>query len=60
MTIMVLLQRTIYKLAMGLPIALPFEETAAELEPYQDSITEKISYMITKAQSGEIRFQKDV
>ncbi|XP_074525154.1 vitellogenin-2-like [Halichoeres trimaculatus] len=46
-------KRTIYKLAMGLPIALPFEETAAELEAYQDNIAEKISYMITKAHSAE-------
>ncbi|XP_034529933.1 vitellogenin 2 [Notolabrus celidotus] len=46
-------KRTIYKLDIGLPIALPFEDTAAELEAYPNNIAGKISYMITKAHSAE-------
>uniref|UniRef100_A0A3Q3GPF5 Vitellogenin-like n=1 Tax=Labrus bergylta TaxID=56723 RepID=A0A3Q3GPF5_9LABR len=43
--------RTMYKLAIALPISLPFGDTAAELESYQSNWADKISYMVTKAHS---------
>ncbi|XP_060889626.1 vitellogenin 2 [Labrus mixtus] len=46
-------KRTMYKLAIALPISLPFGDTAAELEFYQSNWADKISYMITKAHSAE-------
>lgn len=48
-----ILQRTIYKLGVSLPVALPLGNTAAELEQYQDDWAGKISYMFTKANAGE-------
>ncbi|TNN69111.1 Vitellogenin-2 [Liparis tanakae] len=39
-------------LGVSLPICLPIGETAAELEPYQDNLADKISYMITKAHTA--------
>lgn len=47
------LQRTIYKLGVGLPVSLPLGETASELELYQNNWVDKVSYMITKAHAGE-------
>lgn len=49
----IILQRTIYKLGLSLPVALPLGDTAAELEQYQDNWGSKISYMFTKANAGE-------
>lgn len=47
------LQRAIYKLGMGIPVSLPFGNTAAELEAYQDNLADRIMYMVTKAHAGE-------
>ncbi|XP_018528704.1 vitellogenin-2 [Lates calcarifer] len=52
-------KRTIYKLGVGLPISLPFGETAAELEAYQDNWADKISYIVTKAHAAECTMIKD-
>lgn len=48
-----ILQWTIYKLGVGLPVSLPFGDTAAELEAYQSNWADKISYVLTKAHAGE-------
>lgn len=47
-----ILQRTIYKLGVTVPVSLPFGDTAAELEHYQSYFPDKISYMFTKAYAG--------
>ncbi|GLD50054.1 vitellogenin-2-like protein [Lates japonicus] len=52
-------KRTIYKLGVGLPVSLPFGDTAAELEAYQDNWADKISYMVTKAHAAECTMIKD-
>ena len=41
-----------YKLGVGLPVYLPIGHTAVELEA-QDSLFDKISYLITKAHAGK-------
>ncbi|XP_070816139.1 vitellogenin-2-like isoform X2 [Chaetodon trifascialis] len=53
-------KRTIYKLGLSLPVSLPFGDTAAELEPLnQSSWPEKIAYMFTKAHAAECAMIKD-
>ncbi|XP_059196629.1 vitellogenin-2-like [Centropristis striata] len=52
-------KRTMYKLGVGLPIALPLGETAAELEPFQNNLPDQISYMLTKAHAAECALVKD-
>uniref|UniRef100_A0A7N6AEE7 Phosvitin n=1 Tax=Anabas testudineus TaxID=64144 RepID=A0A7N6AEE7_ANATE len=52
-------RRTIYKLGVSLPVALPLGNTAAELEQYQDDWAGKISYMFTKANAAECSMVKD-
>lgn len=44
---------------MGLPISLPLGDTAAELEPYPNSWTDKFSYMLTKTYAGEKKSVKE-
>lgn len=48
-----ILQRTIFKLGIHLPISLPIGDTAAELEAYQNSYADQVSYMLTKANAGK-------
>lgn len=48
-----ILQRTIYKLGVSLPVSLPYGDTATELETYESNWADKISYMVTKAHAGE-------
>ncbi|CAK6958104.1 vitellogenin-2-like [Scomber scombrus] len=52
-------KRTIYKRDVDLPVYLPFGDTAAELEPYQDSLADKITYMVTKAHAAKCAMVKD-
>ncbi|XP_067452945.1 vitellogenin-2-like isoform X2 [Thunnus thynnus] len=52
-------KRTIYKRDLGLPVYLPFGDTAAELEAYQDNMLDKISYMFTKAHAAKCAMIKD-
>ncbi|XP_061594362.1 vitellogenin-2-like [Cololabis saira] len=44
---------TLYKLGLALPMYLPLGYTAAELEAYPNSWTDKFSYMLTKAGAAE-------
>ncbi|XP_010782071.1 vitellogenin-2-like [Notothenia coriiceps] len=50
---------TVYKLGVRLPFSLPFGNTAAELELYQDNLPEQISYIFTKANAAECTLVKD-
>lgn len=43
-------QRTVYKMALHLPLALPLEEIKG-LTPF-DEVTDKIHYLFTKAAAG--------
>ncbi|XP_073332773.1 vitellogenin-2-like [Pagrus major] len=52
-------KRTMYKLDVGLPVNMPFGDTAAELEAYQDNWADKISFMLTKAHAAECAMVKD-
>ncbi|XP_039985633.1 vitellogenin-2-like [Xiphias gladius] len=52
-------KRTIYKLGVGLPVSLPYGDTAAELEAYQDNWGEKVLHMFTKAHAAECTMIKD-
>uniref|UniRef100_A0A8D3C373 Phosvitin n=1 Tax=Scophthalmus maximus TaxID=52904 RepID=A0A8D3C373_SCOMX len=52
-------KRAIYKLGMGIPVSLPFGNTAAELEAYQDNLADRIMYMVTKAHAAECTMIKD-
>ena len=44
-----------YKLGYRLPVYIPIGHTAAELDAYQDSVFDKISYLINKAHAGTVR-----
>ncbi|KAM9831430.1 vitellogenin 2 [Neosynchiropus ocellatus] len=50
---------TIYKRDVALPISLPFGVTAAEVEPYQSSWVDRISYLVSKAHAAECSLVKD-
>ncbi|KAK9519374.1 hypothetical protein VZT92_022109 [Zoarces viviparus] len=52
-------KRTMYKLGVGIPFYLPIGETAAELEPYQNSLADQISYVLTKANAAECALVKN-
>uniref|UniRef100_UPI0037E7E08B vitellogenin-2-like n=1 Tax=Semicossyphus pulcher TaxID=241346 RepID=UPI0037E7E08B len=52
-------KRTMYKLGVGLPIYLPFGETAAEMQSYQSNWADKVSYVISKAHSAECAMVRD-
>ncbi|XP_068176457.1 vitellogenin-2-like [Antennarius striatus] len=52
-------RRTWSKFGMKLPISLPFGDTAAEIETMQDSWTDKIIYMVTKAHAAECILKND-
>ncbi|XP_068447342.1 vitellogenin-2-like [Clinocottus analis] len=45
-------KRTMFKVGVGIPVSLPIGDSAAELEPYQDNIADKISYMFARAHSA--------
>uniref|UniRef100_A0A667ZJG6 Vitellogenin-like n=1 Tax=Myripristis murdjan TaxID=586833 RepID=A0A667ZJG6_9TELE len=51
-------RRTIYKLALRLPIALPLDE-ATGLTPFEDNLLDKFHYLFTKANAAECSFVKD-
>ncbi|KAI9519342.1 Vitellogenin-2 [Dissostichus eleginoides] len=50
---------TVYKLGVSLPFSLPFGNTAAELETYQDNLPERIAYIFAKANAAECALVKD-
>ncbi|XP_061680337.1 vitellogenin-2-like isoform X2 [Syngnathoides biaculeatus] len=50
---------TIFKKAQSIPISLPIGETASELQAYQDSWIDTISYMVSKAHAAECSVLKD-
>ncbi|XP_034085810.1 vitellogenin-2-like [Gymnodraco acuticeps] len=50
---------TVYKFGVRLPFSLPIGNTAAELELYQDNLSEQISYIFTKANAAECTLVKD-
>uniref|UniRef100_A0A8C3AJM4 Phosvitin n=1 Tax=Cyclopterus lumpus TaxID=8103 RepID=A0A8C3AJM4_CYCLU len=54
-----ILQRTMFKLGVSIPVSLPFGDTATELEPYRDNLADQISYMLTKANSAVCSMVKD-
>uniref|UniRef100_A0A7N9AXN3 Vitellogenin-2-like n=1 Tax=Mastacembelus armatus TaxID=205130 RepID=A0A7N9AXN3_9TELE len=51
-------RRTIYKVGMGLPVALPIRNTN-EMAPFQDNLAEKLAYLFTKANAAECTMIKD-
>jgi hypothetical protein len=53
----VAVQRTFYKLAVMLPVYIPVGNTADELVAYQNSLSDKIIYVLTKANAGKPRFK---
>jgi hypothetical protein len=50
------IQRTFYKLAVILPVYIPVGNTADELVAYQNSLSDKIIYVLTKANAGQPRY----
>ncbi|KAM7387896.1 hypothetical protein PAMP_024107 [Pampus punctatissimus] len=52
-------KRTISKRDVAIPVSLPFGETAAELEVFQDNLADKITYMFTKAHAAKCAMIKD-
>lgn len=47
------IQRTYYKLGWVTPLYLPMNNTAAELQAYEDKWMEQVAYVLTKSNAGE-------
>lgn len=47
------IQNTYYKLGWSLPIYLPVNNTAAELQAYQGNWMNQVNYVLTKSNAGE-------
>ncbi|MED6284428.1 Vitellogenin-2, partial [Characodon lateralis] len=52
-------KNTFYKLGWSLPFYLPVNNTAAELQAYQNSWIEQITYVLTKSNAAECSVVKD-
>nr|AAK15157.1 vitellogenin B [Melanogrammus aeglefinus] len=52
-------KRTFYKLAVLLPVYIPVGNTADELVAYQNSLSDKIIYVLTKANAAECTIVND-
>nr|XP_054608292.1 vitellogenin-2-like isoform X2 [Nothobranchius furzeri] len=52
-------KKTLYALGVPVPVYLPFGDTASELVAYQNSLSDQISYMLTKAHAAECSVIKD-
>ena len=48
---------TFWKLAVMLPVYFPVGNTADELAAYQNSLSDKIMYVLTKTHAGQPRFK---
>lgn len=57
--LLLLLQRTIYKMALRLPIALPLEGITS-LTPFEDSIIDKVQYILAQVHAGEMTVEAKV
>uniref|UniRef100_UPI003AAA2895 vitellogenin-like n=1 Tax=Centroberyx gerrardi TaxID=166262 RepID=UPI003AAA2895 len=51
-------KRTIYKLALRLPMSLPLDELSG-LTPFDDNLVDKFHYLLAKANAAECSFVKD-